>query len=448
MRHRATVCGHPCSSPHVARCGACWRARGSAPRKARIATVCGHPAVYPGAKYCRSCYDARRKAITDQRAPSGVPGDSFSAKGDDAEVSTVTPEHVRTLADLIRVCQIDTTEWIVERWVANKWEMGAKDDDGKIVTRPLFQVKAWLKRNVNLLAARAEVAQLIEDARRGLPKLGMLPKRGHTATSGTMLELNIADLHLGKLAWDAETGHGHYDSREAEAQHDRAVETLLARTSSYRFESILIVLGNDLLHIDGRANTTTAGTPQDSDSRYHKIFLATRRMVTRMIERCRSLAPVRVVLVPGNHDRDSVWHLGDSLACLYERTKDVVIDNAPTLRKYIEFGKVMLLVTHGDKAKHADYPLLMATEQPGMFGRTVYREAHTGHFHQTRVQEFHGVRVRILPALSGTDAWHAENGYVGNLRAAEAFVWSKEEGLLSTAYYTLNPERVRAARPA
>jgi hypothetical protein len=42
---------------------------------------------------------------------------------------------------------------------------------------------------------------------------------------------------------------------------------LLKRTSTYPLAEILLVVGNDLLHTDSRSNTTTAGTPQDTDSR-------------------------------------------------------------------------------------------------------------------------------------------------------------------------------------
>ena len=105
------------------------------------------------------------------------------------------------------------------------------------------------------------------------------------------------------------------------------------------------------------------------------------------------------------------------------------------MRKYHQYGKCMLMLTHGDKGKREDYPLLMATEQAKMFGETRFREAHTGHVHQTKTQEFHGVRVRILSALCPPDAWHAENGYVGNLRSAESYVWDREEGLVGQFFY-------------
>src|SRR3990167_1253300 len=68
-----------------------------------------------------------------------------------------TDRRVKTLNDLIRVCKIDLDTWRVDRWVANKWEVGGYDraegdsgnwhrDYGKLKVHPLYQVKAWLSR--------------------------------------------------------------------------------------------------------------------------------------------------------------------------------------------------------------------------------------------------------------------------------------------------------------
>jgi hypothetical protein len=72
-----------------------------------------------------------------------------------------------------------------------------------------------------------------------------------------------------------------------------------------------------------------------------------------------------------------------------------------------------------------------------MWGRTRFREAHTGHWHGTKVQEWNGVRVRVFSALCGADAWHAGAGFVGNLRSAEALAWDRGEGQVNTATFTL-----------
>lgn len=394
---------------------------------------------------CRSCVAKRlnsRTAVADQKRELT---DSTTVSGDAAEVTKVTHEKVRTLKDLIRVCEIDAAEWEVERWVANKWEVGAKGDDNKIAVTPLFQIKAWLKRKVAIVDARAEIEQLKADAKLDMP---MRTYQNPWKNAEHMLQLDIPDLHMGKLAWAAETGHASYDSKIAEQVFEDAINALVERTAAFKFKRVLIPIGNDLLNADNKQNTTTRGTVQDSDSRYQKSFLITRRMYVRAIERLRGIAPVTALMIPGNHDTLAVWHLGDSLECFFHKTPDVTIDNAPTSRKYDQFGKVMLLFTHGDKGKRNDYPLLMATERPEMFGATIHREAHTGHLHTLRVQEHHGVRVRISPALCPPDAWHAENAYVGNARAAQAFVWHEEEGLVSLATYTVPNIQTKKKRAA
>jgi hypothetical protein len=383
--------------------------------------------------------------VTAARAPDTL-RESVTVTGDDCEITKTTPTRVKTLADLIRVCEIDTQEWTVDRYVCNKWEMGSTDLDGNPQTTELYQVKAWLKRRVQAIAVRAEIADLLAYAKAHVGAALPVVKRSKPAkTSPYMLELSIPDLHVGKLAWGAETGGENYDSKIAERLFETALEALIQRTSGFTFDRVLLVLGNDLLHSDTRAGQTTGGTQLDNDSRYQKTFGVVRRMCIRAIDRCLEVAPVQVAMVPGNHDTLGVWHLGDSLECWYHRHGDVTIDNAPTSRKYVQFGKVMLLLTHGDKGKRQDYPLLMATEKPAMFGSTVHREAHTGHLHQTRVQEHHGVKVRISPALCPADAWHAENAFVGNAMAAEAFVWHREEGLVSLALYTVPAEDGNAA---
>jgi hypothetical protein len=238
------------------------------------------------------------------------------------------------------------------------------------------------------------------------------------------------------LAWGAETGDANYDTKIARKVFVLAVEGLLARVAPYRFELVLLVIGNDLFNSDDLESRTTKGTQVSTDVRYHKTFATVRSMMIEIVERIRKVAPVKVVVVPGNHDRLSSWHLGDSLECYFHGCPDVEIDNAPRYYKYHSFGSVMLMFTHGDKGRRADYPLLMATEEPEMFGKAKFREAHTGHTHQTKLEEKHGVRVRILSALCPADDWHAENALVGNLRSAEAFIWNGVQGLIGTALWT------------
>lgn len=385
--------------------------------------VCGQ-SKQKRSKVCGDCSGNQAKP---------APASSLVATGNTAEITRSTNTNIRTLQDLIRVCEIDTTEWEVERWVANKWEVAAKDKGGTLRHSPLFQVKAWLRRKVVLADARAEISALFADALKKAPKrttIKATPRGEH------MLEIAIPDLHVGKLAWAAETGSS-YDTKIARDLFHSAIDALIARTSAFKFNRILFPVGQDLLHSDSLEGTTTKGTRLDTDSRYQKSFMAARELMTEGIDRLLEIAPVDVEVIPGNHDQRSAWTLGHSLQCFYRNTSNVWINNEPTSRKYVQHGKVMILLTHGDKGKKQDYPLLMATERPKMFGETVHREVHTGHLHQTRVQEFHGVRVRISPALCSADAWHAENMFVGQVRGAEAYVWHPQDGLVTLALFTV-----------
>jgi len=298
------------------------------------------------------------------------------------------------------------------------------------------EVAREIDRRVEL--ARDEIAAMVADASARMPR--RLPKPRPKPT-GIMLELMIPDLHLGKLAWGEETGYGNYDSKEACRLYREAVSTLVARTAHWSPEFITLIVGNDFFHSDNKQGTTTKGTPLDNDSRFAKMFRAGRQMMTDVIEALHAHAPVRVICQPGNHDSQSAWLLGEALECWFRHTPTVEVLNAPTPRKYMEWGAVLLMWEHGDKGKREDTPLLMAVEQPEAFGRTAFREIHTGHLHKVQTNERMGIRVRVCPALCDADAWHSESHYVGNMRQAEAFVWSKEEGLIAQAFYTVREER-------
>jgi hypothetical protein len=341
---------------------------------------------------------------------------------------------IHTLDELLEFFKVDLSIWSVKSYVCNKWEVGAKDALKKIQVTPLYQVKAVLEKRIEIVDAKTELEALKVEFK----KKAVVRKRASKPAkvlTGNMLEINIPDNHFGKMAWSKETGGRNYDTPIAAKTFLRALNTLLDRAKVYNYDKIIFIVGNDLLNSDDEQGRTTKGTFVSTDGRYQKTFLTVRKTITEAIETMRLVAPVEVVLVPGNHDNLGVWHLGDSLECLYENTEDVTIRNEPTAFKTVRFGKVLLGFCHGDKGKREDYPLLLATERSKDFGETLFREVHTGHNHQTKTQEWHGVRVRILPSLSPADAWHAENGFIGQQRNAEAFVWNSKEGLITMFFH-------------
>lgn len=366
--------------------------------------------------------------------------------GDTWTISKVS--RINTLPALLEYFEVDTDIWEVTNWKANKWEMAgfpktigssknwSRTSTAAIIT-PLYQVKATFAKKKVMAFAKLELASLKERFKED--KLRPTPKLIHRISrtkSGNILELNIPDLHAGKLAWSKETGYKDYDTKIALDVYDEAIDHILADTAHIQIDQIVYITGNDMMHSDTLGGTTTSGTQLDNDSRYHKVFVKLRNRVIDIIKyKLLPVAPVKVISCPGNHDKLTAWHLADSIEMYFHDDPNVEVDNSPKEFKFHQHGQVMLMFCHGNTGKKPDYPLTMATREKEMWGSTTYREAHTGHVHQTMVQEFHGVRVRVLPALCEPDAWHANNNFVGNLRTAEGYVWNADKGLISMAFY-------------
>lgn len=353
---------------------------------------------------------------------------------DDSTIITLPSTRIHTIEGLVELCKIDINVWAVERFVCNKWDMGAIVD-GEPVVEELYQVKAWFKRRLPV-ATEKIIDDLKADAKNHTPSYTALKR--DKVKSKKLLEVSIFDHHFGKMAWHEETGTD-YDLDIAVDLFEKAIDSLIVKASGEEYASILFPIGNDVMQFDNLQGTTTSGTKVDTDSRYPKVFRTVRRMLVKAIDKLSVLAPVQVIVVPGNHDKVSSFCLGDSLECWYHDNEDVKIDNAAVIRKYYEWGNCLIGFTHGygSREKPKDLPLIMAAETPQAWGRTKYREWHIGHLHMERVTELCGIKTRILPSLCATDAWHKENGFVENQRSAQAFVWNFDKGLEAVLSFNL-----------
>lgn len=362
-------------------------------------------------------------------APKGPATSEDAFQGDEWQAKRIVSERVTTLEDLLRVCRADPLEWDVERWSAKTWEMGYKDADDQGQALPLYAVSATFRKRVKIAAARADLAALIAEAKAQMPtfvvKAHPAPKRGLRCVILT------PENHFGKHCWGMQTGQD-YDLAIALQLHFDGLHRLQQKIAVYDIERFTFGIGNDILNSDNSHGTTYAGTPQDNDGRFAKVFTATRRAMTRSIDSLLEVAPAKVVMVAGNHDQDTAYCLGDALDCRYDGHAHVAIDNSPRFRKYDEFGKNLHGFTHGDKQKIADLPLQMAQDEDEAWGRTKWREWFTGHTHGLKLQDVKGVLIRTISSLSGADAYHSSHGYTHNRRAWEAFLYDPDEGLVAS----------------
>jgi hypothetical protein len=341
-----------------------------------------------------------------------------------------TSSEIRTLDQLIKYCRVDLDEWEIKKHTVNSW--GSKKNES-------FQVKAWLSQKVDSFNPKQEIDYFNKIAKNAptYPKI----KYKKASDSQILAEVNIPDIHFGQQSRKKETGDKNYNIVEAQ-------ETLIDCINSFCVDlekhddlsKILVIIGNDFYNVNSQANTTLAGTQQAEDDRWKKTFCKGWELWVIVIDMLGQLAPVEVKIIPGNHDEERVFYLGETLRAWYSKSDDVDIDNGHMDRKYFQWGKILLGFTHGHKEIKNYLPQLMATEQPQMWADTYWREWRTGHLHHHKktvfqvIDELQGVGITVLPSLAPTDDWHSGKGYT-SMKRAILTLWGKENGKEAEYYY-------------
>lgn len=235
-----------------------------------------------------------------------------------------------------------------------------------------------------------------------------------------LLEISLPDFHLGKV-----------DDTNIESQCELYVQSiidLVTKAQGSNITRIVLPTGNDLFNSDGIDYTTTKGTPQLDNGTWQKTFRLGCRAVVKSINYLKTIAPVDVIIVQGNHDYQKTFYLGEILDAYFFNDNNVTVDNeinAP--RKYYKYGNTLLAYTHGNNEKMHDLPLIMAVEESIKFAETKHHYWRLGHIHKEMVNEYQGIVVEVLPALCAQDEWHKKMGY-NSKRKAKAYIWSKEYG--------------------
>lgn len=375
---------------------------------------------------------------------------SVSDNGYSAEYVVTSEERVATLEDVIRVCKIDTDVWHVDKWQVGRsegyrkdkkseWEVvdgktknGYSKDTGRILVVPLYSVRVWLSRKTEEIRNRQIVETFIEQAKKFAPKY---PKISYKKSKDGMLaELALPDLQLGRLVAQNETGMAVDPQKQVDLANE-VVDRLISYLPNFNISRILFPVGNDFFNSNNSEMTTAHGTPQTDDARWHRTFSLGAKLVVGIIDKLSQFAPVDVVIVPGNHDEERIWYLGEYLQAWYHKNPNVDVDNRPQKRKYYTFEKVLLGLTHGYSEKIGELGSLMAYEVPQLWAQSKYREWHLGDKHhkvdmilKTKELE-NGVVVRILRSLAIPSVWEFDKGLVGSLKASELFLWHPTQGL-------------------
>ena len=210
-----------------------------------------------------------------------------------------------------------------------------------------------------------------------------------------LLILDPADVHIGKLCTSLVSGK-EYNSQIAVQRTLEGVSGILNKTAGFNFDKIVLILGNDILHVDGPNNTTTRGTRQDVDGMWYDNFLLAKKLYVDIIDYLVNIADVYI---------------------MFKNHKNVKIDSSLQYRKYFTYGANLIGSCHGDGTKMDTLPYLMADEAKD-WSSCKYRYMFTHHVHHKIAKDYPGLSIESLRSPSGSDVWHHKMGYTSSNNAA------------------------------
>ena len=325
-----------------------------------------------------------------------------------------------------------------ERWLSEGTEVGRiLEEKGH---DPSQWSHAWVKskegtvfiKNTNGLVKHEDFRDdLLDSLKTYSPNFDKI-KRNKVA-DGHCLVLDIADLHIGKLASATESGED-YNIQKAVELATEGVAGILQKAEGFNIDQVVFVIGNDVLHIDTPGGTTTSGTKQDVDGMWYDNFMAAKDLYIAIIERLVLEWDVHIMHNPSNHDYMTGFMLADTVYSWFRNHPNITFDVSMAHRKYYQYGNNLLSTSHGDGAKMPDMPLLMANESKEMWSSTKFRYIYLHHIHHMRKinflsgQDYHGATVEYLRSVSYTDSWHHRKGYQHVPKCVTGFVHHKEFG--------------------
>lgn len=252
----------------------------------------------------------------------------------------------------------------------------------------------------------------------GIINRGVKQKRLNR-TSGTlkhMLVVPLYDLHFGINSYDNMQPY---------------LEKIQSIIYSHMPQKIVIELGGDLLHSDYLKTTKTVnGTQLDHvDSR--QAWEDAANFLKNIIEPAiKNSVVTELRAIGGNHDFDMQWAFVEMIRARY---KQLLVFNPGSYRQAFTYGRVSIMMAHGDTAK-AKLSQLFANEYPIEWSNSVWRETHWGHFHTETVKDDGGTIQRQFGSPKPADGYEIKNGYTMNQHVLKVLEYD-ENGLL--AEYTL-----------
>lgn len=325
----------------------------------------------------------------------------------------------------------DTNEFELVTSTNNLWD--SQTSEGEILT--LYQSKITVKPRVDSKELNRE--DIIELAKEFTYKHDLISYRYALSyeQGEKALEVDIGDLHVGAFSWEEETGeNSDYKIIEGKTKEVVAKIKNLIEIDS-RINTLYLVFGGDVLHVDNAEGTTSGGTQVQLDGRVKKMIRVAYRILSYIIIELAIVPNVSIKVLEGNHSRTLEFAVFEGLKMIFENNKHIDFDNSPMARKAFMYGNNLVGLAHGDlpNKKHLQWLQLDFRE---MWGKAKYAEIHLFHLHKEDSETTEGgITIRRNPTIKPTDHYEYFNAFIGADKKIACYIWDKEGGLDSIRYF-------------
>lgn len=396
---------------------------------------CGHVSHDTFKRYCRKAVQAYRETEVEVKKNPDVDVllDKLNETDNKLELSLKSYK-IQDVETAAQIAGIDLSKWKCTRKTVRA---------SQNISNPWFIVEGKFEKipedEISTEELVEQFKKILEEHR---PPEAITVTKDRNKTDNVVL-MNVMDHHIGKRIQGDVTGNGvEWTTELAKESMIKAIDYFIERTVD-EADKVVFVLGNDLLNIDNPQGTTTKGTPQKNDiDLKHLILESTDLLITVLEKLLLYFSNVKVIVVPGNHDNNMAFMVGEMIRRYFTNTEHLQIDNSLSHIKYYQYGENVIGFVHGSEQIKKKYilPMLMLQQRPE-FAKCKYKEFHTGHLHQTKksqlteIEEDYGVTLRTLPTLSPTCEWASGRGYMG-IQATECIVYNKDNGPIITYRYS------------
>ena len=221
-----------------------------------------------------------------------------------------------------------------------------------------------------------------------------------------MLEIPLFDAHFGNNTYE--------EYKEHQGQIANYIK-------SQGWEQTLFIIGQDLFHNDDFKGHTSNGTPiekEDMEQAFDDAHKFYQPLIELALEHSTN---VDIIYSRGNHDETMGWAFVKSLEIKYPQ---VTFCTKQAEHKAFIYKDVFLGYTHGDKINDKkivrNFESLFRLEM-AQANRRILKK---GHIHTLKSFDDNGTQVITLGTANQSDGWHTDNGFVGNHKAFEIFIYN------------------------